>query len=294
MASWLSNALSALCDVQPVSPALPPQPPPHGDGGGTYLVLLLSAVGAVTLAAWLLIAARDSRRASLAGTPPRRNSLNPLHVLMVLLAWAAGQVLLAAPLLLAGGSMTTSAAILGTAGGQLAVIAASLALAAMTFHLGVRNGLGLSARWLARDSVRGALGCIMAIPVVLALLLAGSLLLPIRQHAAFDMILQAHPAMRAVVLTSVVVLAPLSEELFFRGILQSLLRRYVGPWWSIAICSAAFAATHIPAEPQAVGALAALAGMLGWLYERSGRLIAPIVAHAVFNAVMITTTFTST
>lgn len=77
---------------------------------------------------------------------------------------------------------------------------------------------------------------------------------------------------------------PLAEEMFFRGLLQTVLirtlrRRALG----IGIASVVFGLAHA-GQPQVVPAIALFGVILGVLYERTGGLIAPIVAHALFNA----------
>jgi membrane protease YdiL (CAAX protease family) len=81
-------------------------------------------------------------------------------------------------------------------------------------------------------------------------------------------------------------IAPLVEELAYRGILQYGLVGGGIPRW-IAICgtSIVFAAMHWDsADPNAVIALFVLSLGLGWVYEKTGRLTAPIVMHMLFNA----------
>lgn len=77
---------------------------------------------------------------------------------------------------------------------------------------------------------------------------------------------------------------PLAEEMFFRGLLQTVLirtirRRALG----IALASLIFGLAHA-GQPQVVPAIALFGVILGVLYERTGGLLAPIVAHALFNA----------
>ena len=82
-------------------------------------------------------------------------------------------------------------------------------------------------------------------------------------------------------------LAPIAEELFYRGLMQSMLRRYgLRPWMAILATSAVFAVSHWP-HYQDMPALFVLAVALGYNYERTGRLIAPIVLHAAFNGVTL-------
>jgi membrane protease YdiL (CAAX protease family) len=78
-----------------------------------------------------------------------------------------------------------------------------------------------------------------------------------------------------------VVMAPVAEELLFRGmLLRGLLR--LGPVPAIALSGAAFAAWHL--SPQAIP-LVAVGCILGWLYYTSGSLWQPLVFHMVFNLV---------
>ena len=80
----------------------------------------------------------------------------------------------------------------------------------------------------------------------------------------------------------VVVAAPLAEELFFRGFLQSLLRQALHPAGAAALSAAAFAGLH--------GYLVHLlplwlsGTLLGLWYERYQRLAVPVGAHMVVNA----------
>jgi hypothetical protein len=79
-------------------------------------------------------------------------------------------------------------------------------------------------------------------------------------------------------------LAPLVEELVFRGaVLRSLLRWHHNHWVAIAISAVLFALTHMnPAQmPHAF-----LIGMLvGWMYYRTDSIIPGVVYHWVNNSV---------
>jgi len=92
------------------------------------------------------------------------------------------------------------------------------------------------------------------------------------------------------VIAAVVIAAPVIEEIAYRGGLQGAIRALgIGAWPSILITSGAFAAMHIPSVPveSLAGAMASLfllSVMLGLIRERTQGLIAPIVAHALFNA----------
>jgi uncharacterized protein len=82
--------------------------------------------------------------------------------------------------------------------------------------------------------------------------------------------------------------APLVEELFFRGLLQSRLVSRHGPVVGIVIASTLFGAAHLIAWSGPLSLAYAWAIAVGGLalaatYHYSGRLGASILAHAMFN-----------
>ncbi len=80
-----------------------------------------------------------------------------------------------------------------------------------------------------------------------------------------------------------VVLAPLTEEIVFRGILLSSLDRRWGSTVAIVGSSALFAAMHV--SLYAIPPIFVLALILGWLFVRTRSLTVCIVAHAAFNGI---------
>jgi membrane protease YdiL (CAAX protease family) len=88
-----------------------------------------------------------------------------------------------------------------------------------------------------------------------------------------------------VLVIGVVVLAPLAEELLFRGlILRSLLRR-TGAGAAVAISAAVFAGVHL-LDPNTASLLVPLAGLgvvSGIRAVRTGELSQSILLHAGFN-----------
>lgn len=84
---------------------------------------------------------------------------------------------------------------------------------------------------------------------------------------------------------SAVIVAPICEEVIFRGYLYGVAKRYCGPI-AAALCTALiFAAAH--ASLVALLPLALFGLLLAWLYERTGSIWAPIAAHACFNAATV-------
>lgn len=86
---------------------------------------------------------------------------------------------------------------------------------------------------------------------------------------------------RGLVALMALVMAPLAEEVIFRGYLYGVARRYVGRGWAIAATALLFAGIHghLPALP----GLCVLAVMLTLAYERFRSLWAPILLHSTFN-----------
>lgn len=95
-----------------------------------------------------------------------------------------------------------------------------------------------------------------------------------------------------------VVAAPIAEELFFRGFMFAGLRRSIGGGeggtnlaaiWPAAVISALiWGSLHLGGGDVGVALQLAVFGViLAWLYERSGTLWAPIVAHMINNSVAV-------
>jgi membrane protease YdiL (CAAX protease family) len=75
--------------------------------------------------------------------------------------------------------------------------------------------------------------------------------------------------------------APLVEEVLFRGILYPVLKAQGHPFLALTSTSLLFAATH--ANLMAFLPLTVLAMMLVVLYEMTDNLAAPILVHSLFN-----------
>ena len=301
MISEMSNALFPLhyaaCalsaparTVRGGSPATGPEPfEPSG-----LLLHLLSAgviVLVVVLAAWVVRCVRHSRKASLAGTPGRPNTLHPAHILalfaLLIAAGLGGKWLFDLILVDKPHRLTILTALLA----QIVWLAGGVATACVTFRLGLRRGLGLDLRHWKYDLLRTIVSYLAVLPVCVGLMLLCSRLLPEQmvreQHPMLEALMHVSNGWKALVAFSAIVMAPLVEEIFFRGLLQSMLRRYLqNPWLAIVLASAVFAVMHLE-TPQNAIPLIALSLVLGYNYERTGRLTSPILIHVLFNAVFI-------
>jgi membrane protease YdiL (CAAX protease family) len=80
-----------------------------------------------------------------------------------------------------------------------------------------------------------------------------------------------------------VVAAPPVEELIFRGLLYRGLRRSMSTPRAVVASALVFALVHPPIAFLPVLVLAIFAAAV---YERSKLLVAPIVAHATYNALL--------
>lgn len=106
-------------------------------------------------------------------------------------------------------------------------------------------------------------------------------LLPIPSNLAW-LLNQLTQGPLAVSLFAVAFVAPLTEEGLFRGVLLPGFERRWGPVPAVVLSSVLFAAFHL--NPwQAPAAL--VAGLfLGYLYLKTNSLLAPVLFHALFNA----------
>lgn len=91
---------------------------------------------------------------------------------------------------------------------------------------------------------------------------------------------------------AIIILAPLIEETLFRGFLQSYIRQHLGSRQAIVITSACFSLFHYAAG-QGLGNLSIIPSLfilslfLGFLYEKRGSILAPMVLHGSFNAISV-------
>ncbi len=85
---------------------------------------------------------------------------------------------------------------------------------------------------------------------------------------------------------SACVLAPLGEELLFRGLLLPWLRGWLPATASLVLSAAVFAALH-PFYGPYVGWIFFLGLVLGYARVRSGGVTAPVLVHATINSVAL-------
>jgi membrane protease YdiL (CAAX protease family) len=87
------------------------------------------------------------------------------------------------------------------------------------------------------------------------------------------------------VILAVVILAPIAEEVFFRGVVFNAWLREGGRRWAFIGSSALFALIH--ASVVALLPIFLLGLALAWIYQRTGNLLAPIAMHAMVNGMSV-------
>lgn len=84
----------------------------------------------------------------------------------------------------------------------------------------------------------------------------------------------------------IIVVAPVSEEVFFRGFMFAGLRRSLPVWAAALISAAVWGSLHLSGGNVGVAIQLAVFGViLALLYERSGSLWATIFAHGLNNTI---------
>lgn len=93
----------------------------------------------------------------------------------------------------------------------------------------------------------------------------------------------------ALLAVGVVVVAPVVEELVFRGLLLRSLLRRMSPGWAVAVSAGLFGIVHLadPGAAVVVPGLVALGLLTGVEATRTGSLSRPILLHAGFNLLTV-------
>lgn len=182
--------------------------------------------------------------------------------------------------------------------------AAGIAVMLLGHTVARRGGLrriGMTLDQLPRGVAAGVVGAILAVPMTFASAVLTQWLwnaLSIEHPGAHELLTifgdQPSRVLRALIILSAILLAPIYEEMLFRGHVQTMLvaafskllgRDGVGPRWLAILVAAAFFAVVHPvwmAPPIFVLAIA-----LGYAYEKTASLWTPIVMHSLFNLVSV-------
>jgi membrane protease YdiL (CAAX protease family) len=156
-------------------------------------------------------------------------------------------------------------------------------------RLSVAESFGARLTTLPQDILRGLLGLLAALPALLLLTVLFHVVLHVLgyqtsiQEVAFAISDEKRLWMRAYFVVLAVGLAPVFEEILFRGMLLPVLARRYGGWAAILITSFLFAAIH--KHLPSFLTLFALSGALSMAYIFSGSIVVPIAMHAIFNGI---------
>jgi hypothetical protein len=204
-----------------------------------------------------------------------------------------GAVVLAFILLVAGAGALSATSL--SDDGTEAVLAFGTSVLLLAFGVVLWQRLPAHERRAAvalKHSAWGAVGLGVTIGIGLvigagAIILLGSVIDPAVERRIEEVEeIGVAPWQIALTVCAVVVLAPLGEELLFRGLLLRALVRRVRFWPAAAISAVLFAAAHADAYllwPRAI-ALVATGVVLAWLYRWRGYW-ASVTAHATVNVV---------
>ncbi len=161
------------------------------------------------------------------------------------------------------------------------------------------KAFGLTSPQPTRDVGRGAIVCLAVYPLLMGTsILLGYLFskagvkVPLQDAMQTVMAKQLWPEAAASVAIAVL-MAPLLEEMAFRGFLLPAVHRRVGPVGAVILTAALFAFLHTGDHVFYAGPIFLLGLLLGWLYLRTGRLWVSVGCHGAFNALALVTTWLS-
>jgi membrane protease YdiL (CAAX protease family) len=168
-----------------------------------------------------------------------------------------------------------------------ALIAAALSAEGLKKRLALSLGQPRGLRWLGLAAVSTLAGLSGSAAVFnLALAIAGGV--PSKSLEAIDRAIRGASGGEFVLLVlAVAVCAPLGEELFFRGYLQSRLVARFGAAGGVLLSALWFALAHF--DPMHSSATFAMGLALGYAVLRSGSLWVSVLAHLINNSIAVLT-----
>lgn len=178
---------------------------------------------------------------------------------------------------------------------QLAVFGVALIPLAVTRRLDRRllgSRSGQVGRLLRAGIVVGVVALVASYAVNAVLVMVLDTAEPVRQQLLVDA-LRGGVAL-AVAAVIAVVVAPLTEELVFRGVLFRSLADRFGVGAGVVLSAAVFSLVHLEvlwSQPAALAGLFVIGAVLAAGYHRTGSVLVPVVGHAVFNAVSLSLAF---
>jgi hypothetical protein len=263
-----------------------------------FLNILIISGGASLFVCWLIQTSLGTK--ALVDSRQRRNQMAFYFPFIPFLLWSGGLSISVLVINLFGDRLEDwQRAFLENssicANGILAT-AVILFLVRRSFVRGLR-GFGLNLKTVHKDFFWAVLNLVSIWPLILGALLltlyAGKLIFgegfQIEQHGELELLGEhSELLVRILIFGVTTIIAPVFEEMLFRGMFQTMIRSFIpNPWKAIVISSVVFSMIHAPTHWPV---LFVLSMCLGYSYEKSASLFRPIFIHAFFNATMVITT----
>jgi membrane protease YdiL (CAAX protease family) len=225
-------------------------------------------------------------------TPPRKRWSIVLGIVLYLVGQFSvslvGQLLIRSGIIPSREALDTASGVFTTATFWLLnasnIVSVALIIALVVgFYKDTLASLGFITKKIPKALLYGAMG------FVVAFVIAGVVGYPIQQHFGVDPTQEALsqtasiPGLLPLVFLSGVVIAPIAEEIVFRGYLYKAFRDRFRPSYAIVLSAALFSAIHF--ELLAAAQLFVIGVVCAYVYEETGNLMAPITLHVLNNAV---------
>ncbi len=153
------------------------------------------------------------------------------------------------------------------------------------------DAFGISVARLPLDFLRGVLALLAVLPALLGITLLFHVILnllghqPSLQDVALAIADEANRWAKIYFAILAILLAPVFEEILFRGLLLPVIARRFGAWAALLVTSFLFASIH--GHLPSFATLFAFAFALGSAYILTGSLTVAIVMHALFNGITV-------
>jgi membrane protease YdiL (CAAX protease family) len=271
------------------------------------IMILICLPGLFLFGHWLLTTSLG--RNALADSRPRRNNLRPyLCIIPPFILFVPIPLAMLITEVLAADLQDWQKALLNNliyCVGAIVVMAIIIFLVRASFARRLK-GFGLNIRSIPKDFAAAFLILISVLPLIWAtmylIMYIGRLFFgpeyQISKHGQLEIITD-HPRwqLQISVFVVAVVIAPVIEEMIFRGIFQTAIRSFFESrdsklevrnrvWLPVFISAGLFSMVHVnvPHWP----ALFLLGVCMGYAYEKSGSLFRSIFIHALFNSIPVT------
>lgn len=279
-------------------------------------MVLATIVAWAAVALWVVVYRGRLSPAALRRAPRRRAGITGFDLLVGVIIFFCAVIMVHTLMALAGDPIADDAELVDQP-------PMTVALSVLLDQLSIQGPVVMYVIWRARRKRRGlrelgiaprapmreivTAGC--ALPAVIPFSLTCNLVTqmigdklgypaPEMGHEILKWLAESPPVPAVVLMAfSTVVVAPILEEVIYRGLLQTALLSVFGErrrWTVVVIAAACFALIHIGIVAwQTLPGLFVLGVVFGYLYERTGSLWPSILTHALFNGFMFLLTMMS-